>query len=51
MTSIETVSAFAKRHRAELTVMSGGEHWFHTDEQMRFLDQWIREHGRKEVCG
>ena len=18
-----------------------GEHWFHTDEQMRFLDNWI----------
>ena len=19
-----------------------GEHWFHTEEQMRFLDDWIR---------
>ena len=26
---------------AELTVMPGGEHWFHTEEQMRFLDEWI----------
>jgi len=26
---------------AELTVMEEGEHWFHTDEQMRFLDNWI----------
>ena len=24
-----------------LTVMPGGEHWFHTDEQLRFLDRWI----------
>jgi len=21
--------------------MDGGEHWFHTEEQMRFLDDWI----------
>ena len=27
---------------APLTVMDGGEHWFHTDEQMAFLDKWIR---------
>lgn len=22
--------------------MSGGEHWFHTPEQMAFLDDWVR---------
>ena len=26
---------------ATLTVMEGGEHWFHTEEQMDFLDRWI----------
>ena len=26
-----------------LTVMENGEHWFHTEEQMRFLDEWIRQ--------
>jgi hypothetical protein len=41
LTSYETISAFAKTHSAELTVMEDGEHWFHTDEQMRFLDNWI----------
>jgi len=41
LTSYETISAFAKAHNAELIVMEGGEHWFHTDEQMRFLDNWI----------
>lgn len=45
LTSIETVSAFAAQHRADLTVMPGGEHWFHTEEQMRFLDNWLRAHG------
>ncbi len=41
LTSYESISAFAKEHDAKLTVMEYGEHWFHTDEQMRFLDQWI----------
>ena len=42
LTSLETVRGFAEKHRALLTVMEGGEHWFHTEEQMRFLDEWIR---------
>ncbi len=41
LTSMETISAFAAQHGAELTIMPGGEHWFHTAEQMRFLDDWI----------
>ena len=41
LTSLETMSAFAGRHGAELTVMPEGEHWFHTPEQMRFLDAWL----------
>ena len=47
LTSYETIAAFAKTHDAELTVMEEGEHWFHTDEQIRFLDKWIIE--RKQV--
>ena len=43
MTSETTIRAFAREHNAELTVMAHGEHWFHTDEQMRFLDDWIRK--------
>ena len=42
LTSRETIRAFAQEHNATLTVMDNGEHWFHTPEQMRFLDQWIR---------
>ena len=38
-----SVNRFAEEHHARLTVMEGGEHWFHTEEQMRFLDGWIRE--------
>ena len=43
LTSYETICAFAERHNAVLTVMEDGEHWFHTEEQMRFLDDWIRK--------
>ena len=42
LTPPETMSAFAARIGAPLTVMPGGEHWFHTPEQMAFLDNWIR---------
>lgn len=39
--SIETIRAFAMVNRSGLTIMQGGEHWFHTDEQMEFLDNWV----------
>ncbi len=42
ITSYETISDFANRIHAKLTVMKNGEHWFHTEEQMQFLDNWIK---------
>ena len=42
LTSRETISEFADKIGADLTVMEDGEHWFHTNEQMQFLDDWIR---------
>ncbi|MDD6213446.1 MAG: alpha/beta hydrolase [Clostridiales bacterium] len=41
LTSGETISEFADRIGAVLTVMEDGEHWFHTKEQMQFLDDWV----------
>ena len=41
MTSKETISGFADSSGATLTVMEDGEHWFHTEEQMKVLDDWI----------
>ena len=43
LTSRETLTAFAQKIHAPVTVMPGGEHWFHTKDQMDFLDKWIRE--------
>lgn len=42
LTSLDTIRTFAKEHHASLTVMENGEHWFHTEAQMQFLDQWIK---------
>lgn len=43
LTSSETIRSFADKHNTGLTVMEQGEHWFHTEEQMRFLDEWFRK--------
>ena len=42
LTPLETMTTFAARIGAPLTVMPGGEHWFHTPEQMAFLNRWIQ---------
>lgn len=42
--SIDTINEFAERTNASVTIMDGGEHWFHTEEQMKFLDDWICRH-------
>lgn len=40
--SLDTVKEFCLKTSSTLTVMDGGEHWFHTKEQMDFLDEWIK---------
>ena len=50
LTLLETISNFAKKHGAMLTVMESGEHWFHTEAQMRFLDEWIRNCEGGDLC-
>ncbi len=42
LTDIKTITDFAKTHNSNLTIMKNGEHWFHTDEQIAFLDNWIK---------
>ena len=41
LTSKETISKFSEQVCAAITIMKDGEHWFHTDSQMKFLDDWI----------
>ena len=42
LTSYETILNFTNKSKANLTIMRDGEHWFHTDEQMEFLNNWIK---------
>ena len=44
LTSYETVSDFAKKTNSTLSVMEDGEHWFHTESQLAFLDNWIKSY-------
>ena len=39
--TIADIEQFSKKDNVELSVMDNGEHWFHTEEQMDFLDKWI----------
>lgn len=42
MTSIDTIRQFTNEMNADLTIMRNGEHWFHREEQMIFLDNWVK---------
>lgn len=35
-----TVDRFLRENPGRLTVMEGGEHWFHTPDQLAFLQSW-----------
>ena len=40
MTDRQTVEQYVRQHDAALTVMEGGEHWFHTPQQLAVLREW-----------
>lgn len=48
LNSYDTIKSFAEKHHDDLTIMENGEHWFHTKEQMKFLDDWINRRGHYE---
>ncbi len=41
LVKMDTINTFAREHGAKVTVMPDGEHWFHTQNQMTFLKQWL----------
>nr|WP_057738198.1 alpha/beta hydrolase [Liquorilactobacillus uvarum] len=44
LTSLQTITDFAQeRENRRVTVMKNGEHWFHTDEQLLFLNKWLNK--------
>lgn len=43
------VSQFSRRFHCELTTMTGGEHWFHTQEQLKVLYEWVERDFKKGI--
>jgi len=41
LTSREIVDEFSREFGCRLTILEGGEHWFHTPEQLDFLNTWL----------
>jgi len=44
MASACVAQAFAERFGCGLTCMKGGEHWFHTIEQLQYMAEWEKAH-------
>ena len=44
ITEREVVEIFSKRFGCDLSVLEGGEHWFHTERQVAFLNMWFDKH-------
>ena len=40
LTEYNVVDQFTKNFGCKLTIMEHGEHWFHTPEQIKFMEQW-----------
>lgn len=40
LTSRQTVEDFAKEHNTAFEIYEPGEHWFHTPEQLKVLQEW-----------
>lgn len=43
LTEYETIKTFSESCQAKLTILEGGEHYFHTPEQLSVLKKWLRE--------
>ena len=40
------ISPIVDMENVDLTILENGEHWFHTEEQISFLDSWFE----KSIC-
>lgn len=39
----DTISSFSNRFNCNLKILKNGEHYFHTEEQLNFFRQWLKE--------
>lgn len=43
LTERYVLDSFVKKYNCRLDIMAGGEHYFHTPDQLSYLDDWIRK--------
>ena len=43
LTENAVIDKFVQRFYCDLTVMDKGEHWFHMEMQLSFLNSWARQ--------
>ena len=41
---LDTINSFVQKFDCRLSVMERGEHFFHTEEQLKFLVQWLDDY-------
>lgn len=46
LTDLTTISHFAEQTGSDLEMIPCGEHWFHTEPQLRYLEEWLRKSQR-----
>ena len=44
LTERRIVERFTERFNCDLTILEGSEHWFHTERQLAYLNDWIDKH-------
>ncbi len=42
--NLKLLTILQKKNRCELEVMETGEHYFHTEEQLKIFEQWLHKH-------
>ncbi len=44
LSEFDVITGFSNRFNCKLTVLEDGEHFFHTEEQLKFYRLWLHEH-------
>lgn len=42
MQNEEIIKSFSDKFNCELTILEGGEHYFHTEEQLKYYKEWLK---------
>ena len=43
MQNEDTIKNFSNKFKCDLTILENGEHYFHTEEQLKFYKEWLEK--------